>query len=309
MRVGVEEALDEDLAVVELEQLPGDLRRSSPAARRAPGRPGSPRARAAGSSSAARGHAEHRRRGKSPSDLPEAARRSPPPELKSSSRRSESERCSIAAGMSTSCRSALRPAVFSAKSSSRLRSRRMSSFAFGPLHLDHDALPVLQHGAVHLADRPRGERLRLDRREDVLPRHAQLLLHHLDHLGLGERRDLILKRRQLRDALRRNQVRARGEDLAELGERRAELLERLRAGGARCPAATPCLGAPRPGRTSRGRSRSGSRGRGAARRLRRSSAGSVGLDDHDGAGRVVGDAVGDVAKQELLAAAHARRFP
>jgi hypothetical protein len=43
--------------------------------------------------------------------------------------------------------------------------------------IDH-AVAVLQTGAMHLADRPRGERLGVDALEDVLPRHLQLLLHH-----------------------------------------------------------------------------------------------------------------------------------
>jgi hypothetical protein len=46
---------------------------------------------------------------------------------------------------------------------------------------------------MHLADRPRGERLRVDRLEDVLPGHAELLFHDGHHLGLGQRRDLVLK--------------------------------------------------------------------------------------------------------------------
>ena len=48
-----------------------------------------------------------------------------------------------------------------------------------------------------------------------------------DDLGLGERRHALLERRQLLDELGREQVRAGGEDLAELREGRPELLERI----------------------------------------------------------------------------------
>ena len=95
-----------------------------------------------------------------------------------------------------------------------------------PLHLDDDVLAVLERRAVHLADRPGRERRRLDRLEDVLPRHLQLLFHHVDDLGLGQRRDVVLQLRELVDDVGRDEVRPRREDLTELRERRAELFER-----------------------------------------------------------------------------------
>src|SRR5439155_14911858 len=79
--------------------------------------------------------------------------------------------------------------------------------------------------AVDLAYRAGRERLRIDPGEDVLPRDAELLLHHLDDLGLAERRDLVLEGRELGDGFGREQVGPGGEDLAELREGRAELLE------------------------------------------------------------------------------------
>src|SRR5581483_7019740 len=94
-----------------------------------------------------------------------------------------------------------------------------------PLHLDHDARAVLEARAVHLADRAGRERRRLDALEHVLPGDAELLLHHLHDLGLRQRRDAVLEVRELVGDLRRDQVGPGGEDLAELAERRAELLE------------------------------------------------------------------------------------
>jgi hypothetical protein len=95
-----------------------------------------------------------------------------------------------------------------------------------PLHLDDHALARLEARRVHLRDRPGRERLRVDLGEDVLPRDAELLLHHGHDLGLRERRDAILERRQLVHDLLREEVGARREDLAELREGRPELLQR-----------------------------------------------------------------------------------
>ena len=95
------------------------------------------------------------------------------------------------------------------------------------LHLHDHPVAALERRPVHLADRAGRERGRVDLLEDVLPGDAELLLHHGDDLCLRQRRDLLLERRELLDDLGREQVRARGEDLAELGERRPELLERV----------------------------------------------------------------------------------
>ena len=97
----------------------------------------------------------------------------------------------------------------------------------GPLHLHDDRLGVRHHGAVHLRDRAGGQRRRFDVIEHVLPRHAELLLHHLHDLLLGQRRHVVLELGELRDELGSEEVGTRREDLPELAERRAELLERL----------------------------------------------------------------------------------
>src|SRR6266566_1637231 len=97
----------------------------------------------------------------------------------------------------------------------------------GPLHLDDDALAALQRRLVHLADRASGERLGIDRGEDVLPGDAELFLHHLHDLGLRQRRDIVLERRELDDELGRQEIGTCREDLAQLRERRAKLLERV----------------------------------------------------------------------------------
>ena len=109
-----------------------------------------------------------------------------------------------------------------------------------PLDLDDDRLAALERGAVHLGDRAGRERDRVDRLEHVLPRHAELLLHHRNDLRLGQRRDLVLERRQLLDELGGEQVRTRREDLPELGERRTELFE----GGAQAARALLAAGRP-----------------------------------------------------------------
>ena len=96
----------------------------------------------------------------------------------------------------------------------------------GSLDLDHDLLSRRERRPVDLRDRAGRERLRFDRLEDVLPGHAELLLHHRDDLRLAERRHVVLQSRELFDELGREQVRPRREDLTELAERGTELLER-----------------------------------------------------------------------------------
>jgi hypothetical protein len=81
-------------------------------------------------------------------------------------------------------------------------------FALGAwaLHLDDRAGAIGERCLVNLADRPGSHRLRFDAVEDVFPRHSELLLHHLDHLLLGQRRDVVLECGQLLDELGRQQV-------------------------------------------------------------------------------------------------------
>ena len=131
---------------------------------------------------------------------------------------------------------------------SSTRSWSISGRRAGPLHLHDDAPPVGERGAVHLTDGAGRERTRIDGAEHVLPRDAELLLHHRDDLGLAHRRDRRLQRAELLDVLGRDEIRSRRQHLAELAERGSELLERLaqllrrllvvRAGaarGRRCP--------------------------------------------------------------------------
>ena len=107
----------------------------------------------------------------------------------------------------------------------------------GPLHLHDDLLAVRERRTVHLRDRPGGERQRVDVVEDVLPRDAQLLLHHPDDLLLGERRHVVLQRGELLDELGREEVGTRGQDLAELAEGRTQLSSAARSAlGLRCAA-------------------------------------------------------------------------
>ena len=155
-----------------------------------------------------------------------------------------------------------------------------------------------------------GKRLGLDRGEDVLPGHGELTLHHRHDLGLGHRRHVGLQRRQLGDVLLGDQVRASGEDLAELAEGRAELARTPRAGAAGPPdRPRDAAAVPESWRTPTGpRTRAISRARpfsapGVGRPLGQRLPGG-GVDDHDRALGEVSDPVGDVAEQELLAASH-----
>ena len=87
-----------------------------------------------------------------------------------------------------------------------------------PLHLHHDPLAPGERGPVDLGDGARCHRIGDDALEHVLPRDAQLLLHHGHHFLLGERGDVVLERGELFHEGRREQVRAGRKNLPELGE-------------------------------------------------------------------------------------------
>ena len=171
MRIGVEEAVQQDLAVVRLEELPGGIgallalgasRMGTPWISPSPGADGS----------SARDRATVRRAGRRTPSTSRMRSMFEASSRKSSSRRSDSARFEARTGMSMSSRSAGRSAAFSAKSSSRPRSRRIVPRGRA-LHLDHHAVAVLEPCPVHLADRSGRERLGVDALEDVLPWHLQ----------------------------------------------------------------------------------------------------------------------------------------
>ena len=146
----------------------------------------------------------------------------------------------------------------------------------------------------------------------------------MDHFFFGQRRDVVLQRRELLDVLGRQEVRARRQYLPKLRVGRAEFLERssqslgLPALAGRALLIGPSeqfpqsmfahhrrdLRAPRhqPGLGGRGL-RASDHGRRFPRRVI-ADRGSVD-DDYDTAG-VVADSVGDVAEQELLPTCHSR---
>ena len=199
----------------------------------------------------------------------------------------------------------------------------------GALDLHHHRVAGRERRPMHLGDRAGGQRRGLDVIEDVLPRHAELLLHHLHDLFLAERRHVVLQGRELLDVLGREQVGSGRQDLAELGERRTELLERgaqalalpAPAHGALLVGAAeelpqPVLGedggdAPAPRGQSGGELDLLGRadphpGRRRAWHVRHDLPVARRVDDDHRAPRVVADAVGHVPEQELLATGHAR---
>ena len=107
-----------------------------------------------------------------------------------------------------------------------------------PLHLDGDAAAVRQRRAMHLPDRRCRDRLRVELGEQPLDRLAELLLDRPLDVRVRERPHVVLQAAQLGDDVRRHDVRPRREQLAELDERRAELVEHL----AQVPAARRALG-------------------------------------------------------------------
>ena len=179
------------------------------------------------------------------------------------------------------------------------------------LDLDHDRVAVGHSRPVHLGDRPGGERLGIDRGEDVLPGHGELALHHRHHLGLGHRRHVRLQGGELGDVLLGDQVGAGREDLAELAEGRPELLERLpqppRPVRVTLEAQQPPgeLADPDRAEDAADLARPGVQPTRVGGLLGGRLAGGR-VDDHHRAVGEMGDAIGDVAEQELLATAHPR---
>ena len=96
----------------------------------------------------------------------------------------------------------------------------------GPLDFDRHFGAVAQHRAVDLGHRRRRQRLLVERLEQLVDRRLQLGLDDL-HDAFGRHRlDGVLQSRQGVDVVRRQQVRPRAQQLAELDEARPELFER-----------------------------------------------------------------------------------
>ena len=93
-----------------------------------------------------------------------------------------------------------------------------------PAHLDDDLAPALQQRGVDLADRRARKRLLVDRREML---ETDVFRDRLPERRERKRRDVVDELAELVDVDVREQVRPRREQLAELDERRPELLERF----------------------------------------------------------------------------------
>ena len=97
----------------------------------------------------------------------------------------------------------------------------------GPLHLHGDQAPARELRKVHLPDRRGRDGHRVERGEELLDRRAQVLLDHPLDVRVRERTHRVLELAQLGDDLGRHDVGAGREELAELHERRPELVEHL----------------------------------------------------------------------------------
>ncbi len=95
----------------------------------------------------------------------------------------------------------------------------------GTLHLDRDFLTVGQHRTVHLPDRGRREGREVELEEGSVHAQLELGLHGVPYLLERDGRRCILQPPQLDDDVRWHDVRPGGEQLAELDEGRAELVE------------------------------------------------------------------------------------
>ena len=80
---------------------------------------------------------------------------------------------------------------------------------------------------MHLADRRRRERLAVELEEETLDREAEVFEDDALDLLVRERAHVVLEAAELGDDVRRQDVRPHREQLAELDEGRAELVEEL----------------------------------------------------------------------------------
>ena len=168
-----------------------------------------------------------------------------------------------------------------------------------PLHLHDDLVACRQRRAVHLADRGSRDRRLVEGEERLLDREPELLLDHPAHVRERKRRHVVLQPAELGDDVGRHHVRPRREELAELDERRPELVEHL----PQPPAAVGELRVV----VARAAGRSGSRSRGASRRGRSRRAGRFSAAGAPGLGIIVSPeaAVGGRPARRLLEQAHA----
>jgi len=96
----------------------------------------------------------------------------------------------------------------------------------GAHHLQDHRRAVGQLGAVHLRDRGRAQRLALELAKQLQRRAAQRPLDLRQQGVEGDRRDVGLQRLELGNPVRREQVHAGGEHLAELDEGGPQLGQR-----------------------------------------------------------------------------------
>jgi hypothetical protein len=76
----------------------------------------------------------------------------------------------------------------------------------GVLNLDHDVAAVAQAGAVHLRERCRAERLRVDRGEDRVERRAELCFDEWNEGRQRPRRHIVVKAAEVVDERLRQEV-------------------------------------------------------------------------------------------------------
>ena len=97
----------------------------------------------------------------------------------------------------------------------------------GTLHLDRDSSPVRKRRTVDLTDRGGRDRSGIELGEELVDREAEVFLDHILDVAEREGTDIVLEPTQLGDDVRREDIGTRREELPELHERGAELVQHL----------------------------------------------------------------------------------
>ena len=96
-----------------------------------------------------------------------------------------------------------------------------------PLHLDHNLLPVRQHGCMHLSDGCAAKRFFVYRRKKLLNRSSEFRLDFFFYHIYGKRADIRPQFFQFGAVFRRQNILTAGHNLSNLNKSRSQILQKM----------------------------------------------------------------------------------